>query len=146
MLWCQLNKTLPWCKCQPFICSFSVIYEKFHLLFMKVSCFRVALNSSLYRYLVKIVFVLNAKSKFLFQEICHLFCIISGLALRTNFETFANGILLANLLAIPVMILSFRTDRSGQTVQTQVWSGSTLFAIPSASFGLMDSLLYGKAT
>ena len=40
------------------------------------------------------------------------------------------------------MILSFRTDRSGQTVQTQirgaVWSGSTLFAIPAAFFG------YGK--
>ena len=61
------------------------------------------------------------------------------------------------------MILSFRTDRSEQTVQTQirllleeqsdqglhcadpdqtaprgaVWSGSTLFAIPSASFGLI---------
>ena len=40
------------------------------------------------------------------------------------------------------MILSFWTDMSGQTVQTQirqlvqaVWSGSTLFAIPSASFG-----------
>ena len=36
-----------------------------------------------------------------------------------------------------VMILSFRTNRSRQTVQTQnraVWSGSTLFAIPSASF------------
>ena len=31
------------------------------------------------------------------------------------------------------MILSFRTDRPGQTVQT--WS--TLFAIPSASFGLI---------
>ena len=43
------------------------------------------------------------------------------------------------------MILSFRTDRSEQTVQTQirlsprgaVWSGSTLFAILSASFGLI---------
>ena len=61
------------------------------------------------------------------------------------------------------MILSFRPDMPGQTVQTQirllleeqsdqglhclpdpdqtaprgaVWSGSTLFAIPSASFGL----------
>ena len=41
-----------------------------------------------------------------------------------------------------VMILSFRTDRSRQTVQTQirlllgaVWSGSSLFAIPFASFG-----------
>ena len=33
-----------------------------------------------------------------------------------------------------IIFLSFRTDRSGQTVQTQiaVWSGSTLFAIPSA--------------
>ena len=30
------------------------------------------------------------------------------------------------------MILSFRTDMPGQTVQTR--SGSTLFAIPSASF------------
>ena len=39
-----------------------------------------------------------------------------------------------------VMILSFRTDMPGQTVQTQigaVWSGSTPFAIPSASFGLI---------
>ena len=39
------------------------------------------------------------------------------------------------------MILSFRTDMPGQTVQTQirgaVWSGSTLFAIPSALFGLI---------
>ena len=54
------------------------------------------------------------------------------------------------------MTLSFRTDTSEQTVQTQirlllansadpdqtaprgaVWSGSTLFAIPSASFGLI---------
>ena len=35
------------------------------------------------------------------------------------------------------MILSFRTDMPGQTVQTQrVWSVSTLFAILSASFGL----------
>ena len=40
-----------------------------------------------------------------------------------------------------LQVLSFRTDRPGQTVQTQVrqlgpvWSGSTLFAIPSASFG-----------
>ena len=37
--------------------------------------------------------------------------------------------------AITVMILSFRTDRPGQTVQTQC--RSTLFAIPSASFGLI---------
>ena len=40
--------------------------------------------------------------------------------------------------AFIVMFQSFRTDRSGQTVQTQirraVWSRSTLFAIPSASF------------
>ena len=39
------------------------------------------------------------------------------------------------------MILSFPTDMPGQTVQTQIgllcWSGSTLFAIPSASFGLI---------
>ena len=42
------------------------------------------------------------------------------------------------------MILSFRTDMPEQTVQTQirlllgaVWSGSTLFAIPSESFGLI---------
>ena len=49
-----------------------------------------------------------------------------------------------------VMILSFRSDRPEQTVQSQirlllqeqsdqgvgaVWSGSTLFAIPSAPFG-----------
>ena len=47
-----------------------------------------------------------------------------------------------------VMTLSFRTDLPGQTVQTQirllleeqsdtVWSGSTLFAIQSALFGLI---------
>ena len=48
------------------------------------------------------------------------------------------------LMLHTVMFLSFRTDRSGQTVQTQitaprgaVWSGSTLFAIPSALFGLV---------
>ena len=35
-----------------------------------------------------------------------------------------------------VMILSFRTDMAGQTMQTQI-RGSTLFAIPSASFGLI---------
>ena len=44
-------------------------------------------------------------------------------------------------LPATIMFLSFWTDRSGQTVQTQireaVWSGSTLFAIPSASFGLI---------
>ena len=42
-----------------------------------------------------------------------------------------------NLGQSTVMILIFRTDRPGQTVQTQiraVWSGSTLFVIPSASF------------
>ena len=36
---------------------------------------------------------------------------------------------------ITVNFLSFRTDRSGQTVQTQI--RLLLFAIPSASFGLM---------
>ena len=44
-----------------------------------------------------------------------------------------------------IMVLSFWTDMPGQTVQTQirllptgaVWSGSTLFAIPSALFGLI---------
>ena len=38
------------------------------------------------------------------------------------------------------MILSFRTDRPGQTVQTQIrlLLESTLFAIPSASFGLIS--------
>ena len=43
------------------------------------------------------------------------------------------------------MIPGFPTDMPGQTVQTQiqtaprgaVWSGSTLFAILSASFGLI---------
>ena len=45
------------------------------------------------------------------------------------------------ITVVTVMILSFRIDRSEQTVQTQirlllaVWSGSTLFAIPSAPFG-----------
>ena len=42
-----------------------------------------------------------------------------------------------------IMIQSFRTDMHGQTVQTQirlgaVWSGSTLIAILSASFGLIS--------
>ena len=56
------------------------------------------------------------------------------------------------IISVPTVIfLSFRTDRSGQIVQTQirllleeqsdllgaVWSGSTLFAIPPASFGLI---------
>ena len=36
---------------------------------------------------------------------------------------------------ITVMILSFGTGRPGQTVQTAPRSGSTLFAISSASFG-----------
>ena len=48
-----------------------------------------------------------------------------------------------HLLVHAVMILSFQTDKSEQTVQTQirplsprgaVWSGSTLFTIPSALF------------
>ena len=35
-----------------------------------------------------------------------------------------------------IIFLSFGTDRSGQTVQTQIrGAGSTLFAIPSPSFG-----------
>ena len=47
------------------------------------------------------------------------------------------------LKTVTVMILSFWTDMPGQTVQTQIrleeqsGSGSTLFAIPSASFGLI---------
>ena len=44
-----------------------------------------------------------------------------------------------------LMILSFQTERSGQTVLTQikleaVWPGSTLFAILSASFGSVTVL------
>ena len=44
------------------------------------------------------------------------------------------------IITYTVIFLSFRTDSSGQTVQTQirllpVWSGSNLFAIPSTSFG-----------
>ena len=38
------------------------------------------------------------------------------------------------------MILSFQTDMPGQTVQTQIrllLEESTMFAIPSASFGLI---------
>ena len=34
-----------------------------------------------------------------------------------------------------VMILSFRTDRSGENSADPVWSGSTVFAIPAAFFG-----------
>ena len=50
------------------------------------------------------------------------------------------NIFLTHLSSDWIMFLSFWTDRSGQTVQIQisvllVWSGSTLFAIPSASFG-----------
>ena len=45
-----------------------------------------------------------------------------------------------NFFASTVIFLSFRRDRSGQTVQTQirgaVWSGSTMFAIPSGSITL----------
>ena len=49
-----------------------------------------------------------------------------------------------------IIMLSFRTGRSWQTVQTQigllgaVWSGSTLFATLSGSFGCITQ--YGKAT
>ena len=65
-----------------------------------------------------------------------------------------NNIVISRTVSLPtVLFRSFRTDRSGQTVQTQirllmqeqsdqglhclgaVWSVSTLFAIPSASFG-----------
>ena len=43
------------------------------------------------------------------------------------------------------MILNFLTSRTWQTVQTQnrlllVWSGSTIFAIPSALFGHFFSM------
>ena len=50
-----------------------------------------------------------------------------------------------------VMILSFRTDRSGQTVQTQIrllleeQSEQGLHCLPF-SLHLLDSLLYGTAT
>ena len=50
-----------------------------------------------------------------------------------------------------VMILSFRTDRPGQTVQTQIrllleeQSDQGLHCLPFRLHG-MDSLLYGKAT
>ena len=52
------------------------------------------------------------------------------------------------LLLDTVQILCIGTDRSQQTVQTKitaseeaVWSGSTLFAIPSASFGCINAML-----
>ena len=51
--------------------------------------------------------------------------------------------------AVTVQILCFGTDRSQKTVQTKisaseeaVWSGSTLFAIPSASFGCINAMLH----
>ena len=54
------------------------------------------------------------------------------------------GVSTANM-KITVMILSFRTEawaNSADPDQTiprgAVWSGSTLFAIPSASFGLIS--------
>ena len=45
------------------------------------------------------------------------------------------------LIPSTIMILSFWTDRAGQTVQTQIrlLLGSTLFAILSASFGRITS-------
>ena len=54
---------------------------------------------------------------------------------RTDFseikELFNFGFMALKLTSLTVMILSFRTDRSGQTV----YPGSTLLAILSASFG-----------
>ena len=45
---------------------------------------------------------------------------------------------------VSIMILSFRTYRSGQTVQTQIGlEQSSLFAIPSASF--LEAFLCCKA-
>ena len=55
-------------------------------------------------------------------------------------------------LIYTVLIQSFRTDRSGQTVQTlirllwAVWSGSTLFAIPSASLYSPQNRVLGGYT
>ena len=80
-------------------------------------------------------------------------CLVS-LSFQNHFILFSKYIIVkmvSKLIGPTVMILSFRTDTPGQTVQTQirlllgaVWSGSTLFAIPSASFGcitLRKSLL-----
>ena len=41
-------------------------------------------------------------------------------------------------LRLTVFFLSFRTDRFGQRVQSQIRSESTLFAIPFASFGCIN--------
>ena len=56
-----------------------------------------------------------------------------------------------NVIASTVMILSFRTDRPGQTVQTQIrllleeQSDQGLHYLPFLLHRL-DSLVYGKAT
>ena len=70
-----------------------------------------------------------------FPNLCNAWIVCTAYDLESSFALV--------LFLRTVMILSFRTDMPGQTVQTQirlllgaVWSGSTLFAIPSASFGL----------
>ena len=61
------------------------------------------------------------------------------------------GILVLDLLIDTVMILSFRTDRPGQTVQTQIRllleeeSDQGLHCLPFR-LHLLDSLLCGRAT
>ena len=43
-----------------------------------------------------------------------------------------------------IMILSFRTDRSGQTVQTQIRLLISIWTLPFR-LHLLNALLYGKA-
>ena len=80
------------------------------------------------------------------EHLPHIFCYAKYLKCTVIFTSCELNILILNRCqwkTCPqffVMTLSFRTDRSGQTVQTQtrlllVWSGSSLFAIPFASFG-----------
>ena len=51
-------------------------------------------------------------------------------------------------MLLTVMILTFRTDRSGQTVQTQILEEQSDQCLHYLPFRLLclDSLLYGKAT
>ena len=64
---------------------------------------------------------------------------------------FKNSLVWKKLLIVTVMILSFRTDRPGQTVQTQIrllleeQSDQGLHCLPFCLHRL-DSLVYGKAT
>ena len=74
--------------------------------------------------------------------------------IHTDIHTYGTRIRRGLGLSLPsptIMILSFRTDRSGQTVQTQIrllleeQSDQGLHCLPFR-LHLLDSLLYGRAT